>query len=1000
MKDTTLGAMTMSRADIQALFNSGPLNEQKQAAILHHPVAHHPRSASVSVTASSTPTSTSSTPFLPRSASSSAHAPTFASLLLKSPGHDNHRPAAAKQRRVSLPASQHRQVFNEFRDEMRLLERDKGKGRATHSAHASGHGSPAKKTFAQALPDAHSANTGLGLAIGEDASSSEDNKPSTKKARKLWTKEETQMLIDGCEAHGVGNWTTILNDPTYSFQSRSATDLKDRFRTYFPEEYRKHYPNAKTHINRSRASGSVSGGIHCFERKEQVRKRPFCAEEDQALRTGFRRHGSHWATIAREYDVFKDRKLTELRDRFRHIEPELYRTTGNKPKRRPEGSSTAAGKKSRSEPPSPPLGALEMGKRRGRRKSMVVPKPRRIASMRAGKGGMSEGEDFPGIEQGEDEMSELDGAGTEMELDGEPDGDIEAMQLDAFLPPPGMPSGSNWASPPPLPRPSTAGGFPSHSMSNRVRSSTSVSAAHTRSPSTTFPSSDTFNFSLPFILPSQPARPESLYSENTSINTGDDNSLSQWSASASGDISTWATNSASSPSDLLFPSASHSTSNSPHGFPFPMFNGYDNGRKPPPAWGPTNWLAPNARLSGDAPAGSQSHNVVDRYDLYSTAAQYGPHDFASEAGAMAASWSMAQESQRDRDRDSLARLYRGFTHHSTAGDLIRGSGVRAGGVAGMELPSGWQPLLPDWGKRRGGGEVDDIWENEAEDAEDSGNAEQSGLDEVDLHEPAFGIGLEELERAARAMQEAEEAAKVAELAHELGIPAGSNLDDLQMPSAEDIQAATAALESFLPAPDMPRSDDATTPTMSATALASTARPPSPLSLSQPLLPLRQVTTPTAQMRELHIDEYAVSSSSALPGVPENGLLFSSPTDVQTISNRPGIRRSNSLFDQLISLRGPSPTPSSSFPSLDLATAAWDMRNPSSLASEFPALFGNMSDTFETDALDLAEVIGPSRGAGGAPPSSMPTVGAAKKRKRVSWGGQYAPVTMKPTGLPN
>ncbi|KZT50944.1 hypothetical protein CALCODRAFT_160766 [Calocera cornea HHB12733] len=625
---------------------------------------------------------------------------------------------------------------------------------------------------------------------------------------------------------------------------------------------------------------------------------------------------------------------------------------------------------------------------------MVTSKPRRATSG-ARKGGMSEGEDFPGIEQGEDEMSELDGTGTEMELDA--DGDIEAMQLDAFLPPPGMPSTSTWVNPASLPRPSTAGGFPSHVTSNRVRSSTSASAAHTRSPSTTFPSSDTFNFSLPFMMPSQPARPESVYSENPSINAADDASLSQWSASASGDISTWATNSASSPSDLLFASATHSTSTSPHGFPFPMFL---DGRKPPPAWGPTNWLAPNARLGGDAP-GAESHNVVDRYDLYSTAAQYGPHDFASEAGAMAASWSMEQELQRDRDRDSLARLYRGFTHHSTAGDLIRGSGVRAGGVAGMELPSGWQPLLPDWGKRRGAGVEDDIWENEAGGEGDPNLGQQHGLEEIDLHEPAFGIGLEELERAAQAMKDAEQAAKVAELAQELGIPAGSNLDDLQMPSAADIQAATAALQNFLPAPDMPRSDDATTPTMAATALPSTARPPSPMSLSQPLLPLRQVTTPTAQMRELQIDEYAVPSSSALPGMPENGMLFSSPTaSGQTLSNRPGIRRSSSLFDQLLSLRGPSPTPSSSFPSLDLATAAWDMRNSSSLASEFPALFGNMSDTFDTDALDLAEVLGPSKGAAGAPPSSMPTVGAAKKRKRVSWGGQYAPVTMKQPGPPN
>ncbi|KAF8604032.1 hypothetical protein BDV93DRAFT_406539, partial [Ceratobasidium sp. AG-I] len=50
-----------------------------------------------------------------------------------------------------------------------------------------------------------------------------------KKQRKKWTTEETQMLVDGCNEWGVGNWKAILNDPRFVFQSRSPVDLKDRY---------------------------------------------------------------------------------------------------------------------------------------------------------------------------------------------------------------------------------------------------------------------------------------------------------------------------------------------------------------------------------------------------------------------------------------------------------------------------------------------------------------------------------------------------------------------------------------------------------------------------------------------------------------------------------------------------------------------------------------------------------------------------------------------------
>lgn len=58
------------------------------------------------------------------------------------------------------------------------------------------------------------------LVLGEE--------PESKKLRKKWTQEETQMLVEGCNKHGVGNWKTILNDPELKFDNRSPVDLKDR----------------------------------------------------------------------------------------------------------------------------------------------------------------------------------------------------------------------------------------------------------------------------------------------------------------------------------------------------------------------------------------------------------------------------------------------------------------------------------------------------------------------------------------------------------------------------------------------------------------------------------------------------------------------------------------------------------------------------------------------------------------------------------------------------
>ncbi|KAK7435140.1 hypothetical protein VKT23_019832 [Stygiomarasmius scandens] len=153
-----------------------------------------------------------------------------------------------------------------------------------------------------------------------------------KKQRKKWTAEETQMLVDGCNKHGVGNWKVILSDPCFKFDGRSPVDLKDRFRTYFPDAYKQHYPNARTHLS-SKVRSTLPDGTSLFEKTRSKKRRPFTEEEDRALKAGYEKHGTVWATIVKD-PIFQEqkRRSTDLRDRFRNAFPELYQAAGYKPR--------------------------------------------------------------------------------------------------------------------------------------------------------------------------------------------------------------------------------------------------------------------------------------------------------------------------------------------------------------------------------------------------------------------------------------------------------------------------------------------------------------------------------------------------------------------------------------------------------------------------------------------------------------------------------------------
>ncbi|KAK9475833.1 hypothetical protein V1514DRAFT_299807 [Lipomyces japonicus] len=164
---------------------------------------------------------------------------------------------------------------------------------------------------------------------------SDDGQPK-RKPRTKWSDAETNDLLQGCTVHGVGNWKKILQDPAFSFNNRSAVDLKDRFRTYFPDEYRRLYPNATTHSGR-RQRAPLPNALPKVNRKE---RRSFTADEDRRLLQGFLKHGPSWSKIQKDEELkLIDRRSTDLRDRFRNAFPDKYEAAGFKT--RPKSSAAS-----------------------------------------------------------------------------------------------------------------------------------------------------------------------------------------------------------------------------------------------------------------------------------------------------------------------------------------------------------------------------------------------------------------------------------------------------------------------------------------------------------------------------------------------------------------------------------------------------------------------------------------------------------------------------------
>ncbi|KAJ7017379.1 hypothetical protein C8F04DRAFT_1054310 [Mycena alexandri] len=268
-------------------------------------------------------------PFLPASATASTSTSTSASGAVPcAPSHplegsgQGQASGQQKQRRVSLalPSSPRLVPAWNFRDDTSVPYADagrKGKLRRIDTARddgESGGGEDGDEEGRDA--DEGGREGGEGVVVGKESGVKE------KKVRRKWTPAETQMLVDGCTKHGVGNWKAILSDPALTFAGRSPVDLKDRFRTYFPEAYPK--PNRSTHPD----------GTPLFPLPSPLhpKRRPFTPEEDSALLAGFRKlkHGAAWAAIAKEAPVFgvTGRRSMDLRDRFRNAWPGEYEKKG------------------------------------------------------------------------------------------------------------------------------------------------------------------------------------------------------------------------------------------------------------------------------------------------------------------------------------------------------------------------------------------------------------------------------------------------------------------------------------------------------------------------------------------------------------------------------------------------------------------------------------------------------------------------------------------------
>ncbi|KAF2235343.1 hypothetical protein EV356DRAFT_566491 [Viridothelium virens] len=204
----------------------------------------------------------------------------------------------------------------------------------------------------------------------QEQTSPEERQARQPRKKNKWTKEETTDLLKGVAKFGMGNWKAILSHEDYSFNGRSAIDLKDRFRTCCPEAYNQYKASgSKRQRSKDHASSDQTSGIadspnqkdKCdvrgelpspkpkssrshrmkpedlaelgiegpFTKKKRRERRVWTEAEDAALLKGLNEHGVQWAQISKDEKLgLTHRQPTDLRDRVRNRWPEKYVEAG------------------------------------------------------------------------------------------------------------------------------------------------------------------------------------------------------------------------------------------------------------------------------------------------------------------------------------------------------------------------------------------------------------------------------------------------------------------------------------------------------------------------------------------------------------------------------------------------------------------------------------------------------------------------------------------------
>ena len=177
-----------------------------------------------------------------------------------------------------------------------------------------------------------------------------ERQPKARKTPRKWSDNETKSLLKGVVKYGAGKWKVILEDEAFSFEHRTAVDLKDRYRI-ISGPYNIRGLNGPPRAAEPLTPSSPSS-INTLVNSESTKKaepppklpqiadetmannptpsrrirRAWKSDEDEHLLKGVAKHGFQWTAIHDDPELdLSHRKATDLRDRIRNKYPEGYK---------------------------------------------------------------------------------------------------------------------------------------------------------------------------------------------------------------------------------------------------------------------------------------------------------------------------------------------------------------------------------------------------------------------------------------------------------------------------------------------------------------------------------------------------------------------------------------------------------------------------------------------------------------------------------------------------